>query len=629
MKRIRKAHLLTIGASTTALFLGGQSSVPDSAPGPVGSALPRAQAQSAPAGGGGLEGAAVPGELLVRFEAGVDADTRSLVRRRAGGDFKEALPVRGLQLLELDPGSSVSAAEARFERQDGVQYAEPNLYRRASRPASDTYFGRLWALENLGQPVDGTSGSADADIDATEAWDITTGSQDVTIAVIDSGVDGAHPDLAPNMWVNPGESGAGREANGSDDDGNGLVDDARGWDWVDADNDPADLNGHGTHVAGTIAARGGDSRGVTGVSWAGRIMALRVLDASGSGTLADLISAYGYAVRSGARVVNLSLGAPGASRAEADAIRSAPGVLFVAAAGNSATNVDVAPEYPCAYALDNVVCVAASDQRDELAGFSSYGARSVDLAAPGTNILSAYPGGRYAYLDGTSMAAPHVSGAAALLYARDADMPVGVVKSALLDGAERRGALATKTLSGGRLNVRQALDRAAAAPAPGTAAPQGDALAPETPAAPAAPAAPSVPAAPAVPSPASAARPAADTTAPRASVRVPRTIALSTLLTRGVSARVTCSEVCSIRSATLALDPRTARRLGLRAGAGMLVRGSVRRASAGAISFTTRLSASERRRIARARALPVELSTVVGYAGGNRRKVDKRIVIRR
>lgn len=623
MKRIRKPHLLAIGASATALFLSGQSSIPDTASGPVASVLPRAEAESAPTGGSRPEGAAVPGELLVRFEPGVDADTRTLVRRRAGGDFKEALPVRGLQLLELDPGSSVSAAEARFERQDGVLYAEPNFYRRASRVASDTYFGRLWALENTGQTVDGTSGSADADIDATEAWDLTTGSQDVTVAVVDSGVDGAHPDLAPNMWVNPGESGAGRESNGSDDDGNGLVDDVRGWDWVDADNDPADSNGHGTHVAGTVAARGGDSRGVTGVSWAGRIMALRVLDASGSGTLADLIAAYGYAVRSGARIVNLSLGAPGASSAEADAIRSAPGVLFVTAAGNSATDVDVSPEYPCAYELDNVVCVAASDQRDELAGFSSYGLRSVHVAAPGTSILSAYPGGRYAYLDGTSMAAPHVSGAAALLYARDPSAPLDVVRRSLLDGAERRAALAAKTVSGGRLNVREALERAGAAPPPAAAAPQA-----EAPAAPAPEVAPTEPAPPAIPAPPSPARPVADTTAPSASLRVARTVRLATALRTGVSARVTCSEACSIRSSTLKLDRSTARRLELRSRAGMLARASVQRAS-NAISYTLRLSASERRRLARARTLRVTMSTVVRDAAGNQRTIERRFVIRR
>ena len=407
--------------------------------------------------------AAVPGELIVRFDAGLDAADRRRIRERARAEFGQALPGAGLQVVNLGSGDSLHAAEARFEREKGVLYAEPNVYRRASRPADGPYFDQLWALQNSGQTLVGVTGTSDADPDAVEAWDLTTGSADVTVAIVDSGIDTTHPDLSANAWTNPGETGSGREANGRDDDGNGLVDDRRGWDWSDGDGDPADANGHGTHVAGTVGARGGNGTGTAGVSWNVRLMPLRVLDRYGSGTLDDVVGAYAYAARNGARVVNMSFGGNRFSRAEYDAIRSASEVLFVAAAGNNGQDSDVAPAYPCAYDLDNVVCVAASDQRDALAGFSNYGARSVDLAAPGVNVLSTQPGAAYGYADGTSMATPHVTGAAALVLARRPAASPSDVKGALLGSVDPGSSLVGKTVTGGRLNVRTALD----APAPG------------------------------------------------------------------------------------------------------------------------------------------------------------------
>jgi subtilisin family serine protease len=364
--------------------------------------------------------------------------------------------------------------------------------------------------------------------------------------VIDSGVDLAHPDLAANAWRNPGESGSGRETNGLDDDLNGRVDDWRGWDFVAGDNNPADENGHGTHVAGTIAAQRGNGIGVAGVADGSRLMALRVLNAQGTGSVAGVILAYAYAAQAGAKVVNLSLGSSVSSRAETDAIAAFPGMLFVAAAGNGGDDGvgddnDFDPEYPCAYLLPNVVCVAASDNRDRLASFSNYGDLTVDLAAPGVDIVSAVPGGGYGWASGTSMATPHASGAAALLWAASPGAPASQIRSALLDGVDPVAALVGRTVTGGRLNVLSSLRMVAdvtlapAAPAPApTAAP------------------------PPAPTPdadeAETERPTGrprrlvgDTAPPGLSVRVAHRKRIGRLLRHGLPVRVRCSETCSAR----------------------------------------------------------------------------------
>jgi subtilisin family serine protease len=458
------------------------------------------------------------GDLIVRFEPGTPAAQRVDVRRDAGVAFEEALPPAGMQVVSVEAGRSVSQAEARLDRDPRVEYAEPNLRRSAALIPNDTYFTREWALHNTGQPVLGTGGTPDADIDAPEAWDLTTGSASVAVAVIDSGVDAAHPDLAPNIWSNPGESGGGKETNGVDDDGDGFVDDAHGWDWVGSDANPADANGHGTHVAGTIGARGNDGIGVSGVSWSTRLMALRVLDSSGNGLLSNVISAYGYAAAHGAKVVNASLGGPGFSQAEYDAIHSAPGTLFVVAAGNNAANNDVSSDYPCAYDLPNLICVAATDQRDGLASFSNYGATTVDLGAPGYRIASDQPGSSFAYMSGTSMATPHVSGVAALVFADSPAASVGGVRQAILGGTDPDPALAGKTVTGARLNARAALDVI-------------DGRMPLR--------WPTEPPPPAATPPAAAAL-------PRVSLRVPRGQRLRRVLRRGLRIRVGCSATCRV-----------------------------------------------------------------------------------
>jgi subtilisin family serine protease len=362
---------------------------------------------SAPAGGGPEAGRSpafsheparryAPGELLVRFKPAAGAEARAAVRHELGARRKRVLPVPGLQLVRLRPGSSVRTAAAAFERDSRVLYAEPNFYYRLAAVPNDRHFAELWALNNSGQSANGVSGAADADIDAPEAWNVTTGNGTVTVAVADSGIAYDHPDLKTNIWTNPGESGAGRETNGRDDDRNGLTDDWRGWDFVSKDNDPRDLNGHGSHVAGTIGASGNNGAGVTGVNWRVRLMAVRVADGNGVLTGAAAIHGFHYAAAKGARIVNASFGSGSFSQGLLDAIRRNPKTLFVAAAGNggedgSSDDNDSAPQYPCNFSAPNVVCVAASDQADRLTGFSNYGARTVHLAAPGSGVLSAEP----------------------------------------------------------------------------------------------------------------------------------------------------------------------------------------------------------------------------------------------
>jgi len=403
-------------------------------------------------------------EILVRFRDEAGAHERGAIRRRAGTPIDEPLPVAGLQLVEAGRPSEVAEAVRTLERDPDVLYAEPN--RRRSTAAffpNDPLFHRLWGLHNTGGYLGGIRGVADADIDAPEAWRRTRGRSTTTVAVIDTGVATTHPDLAPNAWSNAGENGAGRESNGVDDDRNGLRDDARGWDFVGSDRRPVDDHGHGSHVAGTIAARRGDARGVAGVSRRARIMPLKVLDAEGYGYLSDLVKAYRYASTKRARVVNLSLAGGEHSRAERDAIAASPGTLFVVAAGNNGANNDrsLSAEYPCSYPMANVLCVAASTPRDRLASFSNFGRSSVDLAAPGTHILSTQPGGRFATFNGTSMATPHAAGVASLVLAARPKLSTARVKAAILRGADRKPALAGTSVTGGRLNAARALRQVA------------------------------------------------------------------------------------------------------------------------------------------------------------------------
>jgi len=320
----------------------------------------------------------VPGQLIVRFEPGVPLAQREATLAAAGATRVRSLPIPGAEVVRLRPGVTESKARAQLETSPLVVYSEPDHVYRAA--AVDPRDQDVWAL--------GTT--ATGRIRAPEAWAIGTGSRDIRVAVVDTGVAMSHPDLAPNLWVNPGETGSGRESNARDDDGTGYVDDWRGWDWVPGSTLPSDLRGHGTHVAGTIgAARNG--AGVTGINWNVSIMALRALDATGAGTTSEIAAAFDYAADMGAEVVNASLGGSGSSRTLLETIRAHPDTLFVVAAGNEGADNDAIPSYPCNYDAANIVCVAATDINDALASFSNVGATNVDLAAPGVRILSDAP----------------------------------------------------------------------------------------------------------------------------------------------------------------------------------------------------------------------------------------------
>jgi subtilisin family serine protease len=293
----------------------------------------------------------------------------------------------------------------------------------------------------------------------------------VVVAVIDSGIDLSHPDLAANLWTNPGEIAG----NGVDDDRNGFVDDVHGWNFVDNNANLQDGYGHGTHVAGIIGAVGNDGVGVTGVAWQVSIMVLRVQNDSGAGTTSAVIGALQYATMMrrtfGINVVvtnNSWEAAAGYSAVIEDLIRdqAAAGITFVAAAGNHGTDNDVTPRYPSNYDLPNVIAVASLGSSGVLAGSSDYGARTVDLAAPGTFVLSTWKGGGYAALSGTSMAAPQVSGTVALLAAARPGITVAEVRAAILGTTTPMASLAGKTVTGGRLNAFAALASLRVAPLP-------------------------------------------------------------------------------------------------------------------------------------------------------------------
>jgi subtilisin family serine protease len=341
--------------------------------------------------GSRASGERVPGQFIVRFRPGTTAAARARVLSAEHARVIRGLGLPGVLLVRIGSGTPRDALSG-LESHDRVLWAEPNRTGRYASVPTDPLFARQWGLNNTGQGIpdsDGpdqreTAGVADADIDAPEAWDRTTGDAKVIVAIADSGVAYDHPELAPNIWHNPGESGGGKETNGIDDDGNGFVDDVRGWDFVENDNDPRDILGHGTEVAGVVGARGGDGLGVTGVNQTVSLMALRT--GGDKPDSAAIAAAFVYAARNGAKVVNASVTVP-SSQAIIDAITSAPNVLFVVAAGNDGTDVDAGtPSFPCSLPAANLICVAATDQNDAIAGFSNRGRTSVDLGAPGATV---------------------------------------------------------------------------------------------------------------------------------------------------------------------------------------------------------------------------------------------------
>lgn len=398
--------------------------------------------------------------VIVKFRESVSE--RAMATAIADSDFQleRVFPLTRIGVVELTTrGASVESAIERLEQdfKDVIEYAEPDYTLTAERLPNDTRFSSLWGMHNTGQ----NGGVADADIDAPEAWDRGTGSSSVVVGIIDTGVDYTHPELVQNMWTNNAELTGVR---GVDDDGNGYVDDIYGADAVNRDGDPMDDQGHGTHVAGTIGAKGNNSSGVVGVSWDVKIMALKFLSSGGYGSTSGAIDCLEYALWMKNRGVNIRLtsnswGGGGFSQALRDAIAATTnaGMLFIAAAGNDATNNDVVPHYPSSYDLGRIIAVASTDRSDALSYFSCYGATSVDLAAPGSDILSTLPNDRYASYSGTSMATPHVAGAAALLWSLNPDKTADDIKEVLMSSVDVIASQGGKSVSEGRLNVGRAV----------------------------------------------------------------------------------------------------------------------------------------------------------------------------
>ncbi|HSL00850.1 MAG TPA: S8 family peptidase [Rubrobacteraceae bacterium] len=415
---------------------------------------------------------AVPGQIIVKFRENVGPSMQASVRRDEGLEKVKDLPLIDAEVDKVR-GQSVEQAIRDLERRPNVEYAEPDHILYATGYADEPWFSDLWGLHNTGQSIWGSTGTPNVDVNGLEASTVTQGKSDLVVAVIDDGVDFSHVDLADRAWKNPGESGSGKETNAIDDDGNGYVDDVYGWDFYHDDKTVHDRNMdfHGTHVAGTIAASVNDM-GVVGVAPNVKVMALKFLsdddgDGSSTGSTSDAIDAIQYAKSKGAKLSNNSWGGGAYNQALKDAI-DASGQLFVASAGNGGfdgigDNNDVTPSYPASYDSANILSVAAVNNRGNFGSFSNYGATSVDISAPGVDVLSAYPGNFLTWLSGTSMAAPHVTGVAALAASVDSGLlskPVDL-KNLVMNTGKPLSATVGKTVTGDMVNGKAAVDAAA------------------------------------------------------------------------------------------------------------------------------------------------------------------------
>ncbi len=393
----------------------------------------------------------LPGRLLVRVDH-VDA-INNVAEDIKITNIKALALVPGLYIYEFDPALPVREVQEQIVQHASVIYAEPDYIYHALDTVNDPRFSDLWALENVGQQ----GGKIDADINAQSMWDIQKGNPNVVVGIIDTGVDYTHQDLTESMWTNSGEIAG----NGRDDDNNGYIDDIHGVNAIKDNGDPMDDNIHGTHVAGTIGARGNNNLGVVGVARDIRIAACKFLSKSGSGGISDAIQCMEYFHKLKTRsqnpvnivATNNSWGGGSSSQAMFDAIKAheQSGILFIAAAGNESNNNDQSPSFPANYAVPNVISVAATDRFDELASFSNYGKRTVHVAAPGVKILSTVPNQGYSELSGTSMATPHVTGLAAIIASQDAALGYRGIKRLILTGGTRIPAATTTTITGRRI----------------------------------------------------------------------------------------------------------------------------------------------------------------------------------
>ena len=375
----------------------------------------------------------LPSDLRVR-------DVRShgrvaVVSHAAGLSMASAAPV------EVDEADIQRECARILDANRGVPlHCEANMVRYIKRTPNDPNLGELYGLTRM---------------DAQSAWDITTGSANVIVAVVDTGVYYNHTDLIGNIAVNHGEV----PNNGVDDDANGYIDDYFGYDFFDQDGNPVDENGHGTHCAGIIGATGDNGSGVVGINWSVGILTVRVLGANGGGSDADVAAGIQFAVHRGASIISLSLGGATSSTVLENAIQYArdAGVLVVAAAGNESENNDIFPSYPASTSLQNIVAVAATDSSDALASFSNYGTSSVHVAAPGSRILSTYLANQFLNMSGTSMATPYVAGLAALMKSANPAMTYADLKYVLMASSDPVAELQDKVVANGRVNAYRAV----------------------------------------------------------------------------------------------------------------------------------------------------------------------------
>ncbi len=413
-------------------------------------------------------------EILVRFKPGSGLDdVRAIAAANNDRLIDEIESVGGLTVIDdLDNADAQAVADQYAAMTDAVDYAEVNFEIRLDIPKqteaprdlllrnlpagapNDPMFAEQWALNNLGQ--DG--GKTRADIDAITAWETTRGSEEVVVAVLDSGVDYTHSDLVGNMWIRPDSLPA------YTDDELGTFNDLNGYNGTDRLTDPMDDNGHGTHCAGIIGAEGDNGIGVSGINQTVRIMPLKFLGRGGFGSTSDAIAAINYAIDRkkndvNVRVISASWGSTSKSKALEDTIRAAgeAGILFVAAAGNNGTSNDSRPHFPSNYDLPNVISVAALDRSDELASFSNFGIKTVHVAAPGKDILSTWLNNSYREASGTSMATPYVSGVAALIIASDPSISMKDLRARILDSSDELDSLTGKVEAGGRICAANSL----------------------------------------------------------------------------------------------------------------------------------------------------------------------------
>lgn len=389
-------------------------------------------------------------QILIQPKAGISRAALTTFHAAQGAKVAQAFPaVGGSQVITLPAGETVPTLIAKYQQSGLVEFAEPDylVYADATTPNDPKYLdGTLWGLNNYGQ----NGGTPHADIAAPEAWDVLTSASNIVVAVLDSGIRATHEDLASNMWVNPNDGGHGFNA-------------------FTGTNDPSDDGGsHGTMVAGVLGAVGNNGKGVTGVAWRVQMMACKCLT-NGTGSDSTVIACIDYAITNGAKIINASFDSPAASLALSNGIVAArnTGIIWVASAGNGnpGVNIDVSPTYPACYAIDNIVSVAYTTRTDGLGSLSNYGATNVDLAAPGDQIYTTYDSSdsgyntfTYNFTAGTSFAAPYVSGALALMLTKYPAENYRQIIQRLLNATDPLPSLAGKCVTGGRLNLKKALN---------------------------------------------------------------------------------------------------------------------------------------------------------------------------